>query len=481
MKIKMHFEAWREVLGTYRQKWASAWQIRHQMDGHQRTSAEAEFLPASLAVQETPASPTKLITMRVIALGLILGLLASIYFKLDIIVSAEGLIIPTERVQEIQVLEPSVIKKIHVKDGQRVESGDVLIELFTPGVDTEVRKLQAEREVLLQEVRALQSMKQMMGAESSPHQALLINSDAGNTLFRSRLSEYKHKLERAAEEVRHRDEEIRSLSSQLNKIRNILPHVSVKATDYAQLQTEGYVSRHASADQQRQLEEVKSEILISEGKIREAQALQRLASEQFQQLKAEAWRTVLEQSRDVEIKLHSIEQELAKSEAREALMTLRAPVAGEVSHLAVHTVGGVIPSAQTVMRIVPANSRLEIEAMTQNKDIGFILKGQEAQIKVETFPFTKYGVLPGLVDSISATSEPGNPRDKTEPSSEAGGAANYRLRVQIPETALAQQKYPSPLKPGMRVTVEVNIGQRRAIEYLLSPLSTALKEAAREL
>jgi hemolysin D len=164
-----------------------------------------------------------------------------------------------------------------------------------------------------------------------------------------------------------------------------------------------------------------------------------------------------------------------------------------VQQIAIHTVGGVVTPAQQLMVIVPADSHLEIEAMVPNKDIGFIAAGQPAEIKVDTFNFTKYGLLQGRVLSVS---QDAIVRDKSsaagsgtsagaDTSPEAAGAKGgqdlvYAARVSLDRTAMEVDGRMVNLAPGMAVTVEIKTGTRRVIEYLLSPLLRYRQEALRE-
>jgi hemolysin D len=166
---------------------------------------------------------------------------------------------------------------------------------------------------------------------------------------------------------------------------------------------------------------------------------------------------------------------------------------GTVQQIAIHTVGGVVTPAQQLMVIVPADSRLEIEAMVPNKDIGFVAAGQPAEIKVDTFNFTKYGLLHGQVLNVSqdaivrdkANAAGAGTSASADTSPEAAGAKGgqdlvYAARVSLDRTAMDVDGRMVNLAPGMAVTVEIKTGTRRVIEYLLSPLLRYKQEALRE-
>lgn len=162
-------------------------------------------------------------------------------------------------------------------------------------------------------------------------------------------------------------------------------------------------------------------------------------------------------------------QRLLDAQQRLKQYTIQSPIDGTVQQLAIHTIGGVITSAQELMVIVPKNQPLEVEALLMNKDIGFVYEGQKAEIKIDTFNFTKYGVIDSTILSIS--------RDAVE-NPELG--LMYAMRVKIEKNNVYVKNKPVQLSPGMQVTVEIKTGQRRIIEYLLTPLLRYQNESIRE-
>jgi hemolysin D len=161
-----------------------------------------------------------------------------------------------------------------------------------------------------------------------------------------------------------------------------------------------------------------------------------------------------------------------------------------VQQLAAHTVGGVVTPAQALMVIVPQDSRLEIEAMVPNRDIGFVEVGQEAAIKVDTFSFTRYGLLHGKVLSVSQDAiTRDKPSDKATDKSQAAEQSSseprgqelvYAARVSLDHTQMQVENKLVNLSPGMAVTAEIKTGSRAVISYLLSPLLRYQQESLRE-
>ncbi|MDD9912439.1 MAG: HlyD family efflux transporter periplasmic adaptor subunit [Alphaproteobacteria bacterium] len=165
----------------------------------------------------------------------------------------------------------------------------------------------------------------------------------------------------------------------------------------------------------------------------------------------------------------ALEQELAKAEKRNELQRLIAPIDGTIQELQTHTIGGVVTLAQALMKVVPFNAVLEAEIMLGNKDIGFVEVGQEVAVKLEAFPFTKYGMLDGTVINVS--------HDAIQ--NEDNGLV-FMARIAIQQTHMRVGNKEIPLSPGMALTAEIKTGQRRIIEYFLSPILKYQAEIIRE-
>lgn len=470
MKFRMHLSAWRDLLGQYQKKWSAAWSQRAQLDRPDRTADEAEFLPAALAVQDTPVSPTLGWGLRGIAIFFLLALIGACVFHIDVVVTGQGTLIPSGRVKAVQSLEAAVVRRITVSDGQKVRQGDVLVELFSPGISTDSARLDAERVALREEVQRLLLFRQWLDSGASGADPRLATKAPGQTdLLQARFGEFLDRQDRAEAELERRRAEVASALEAMSKVRESIPRLQSKANDYRELLTDGYVSRHSALDQQQMLSDAQADLNILNSRVAEARASMAEAAKARSHLLSELRRTVLEQQRDYEMRLAAAEQEYHKHKDRDELMMIRAPIDGEVSHLMTHTLGGVIPAAQTLMNIVPDGQELEIEAVIDNKDIGHIRSGQEVQIKVQSFPFGRYGVVTGQVSGVSATAA----------MDEKKGAI-YKARISMPDRQHRQELFPHPLVAGMDVIVEIKIGYRRVIEYFMSPLLTAVREAGRE-
>jgi hemolysin D len=239
-----------------------------------------------------------------------------------------------------------------------------------------------------------------------------------------------------------------------------------------------------------QLVEQQEELSVQKSHLQEAEAAVAAIRETRGQAIAEYSHAISDELAKSEQKASGLAQDLIKAEQRTRLQQLSAPVDGVVQQLAIHTVGGVVTPAQSLLVIVPSESRLEIEAMVSNRDIGFVHPGQEAEIKIDTFNFTRYGLLHGQVLSVSQDAiirdqqqERANDRRlglQNESSEPRGQELNYSARVSLDRTQMRIDDRMVNLSPGMAVTAEIKTGSRKIMSYLLSPLLRYRQEMLRE-
>lgn len=186
-------------------------------------------------------------------------------------------------------------------------------------------------------------------------------------------------------------------------------------------------------------------------------------------------------------------QEGIKARQRTGLQTLRSPVDGTVEQISVHTIGGVVTPAQTLMVVVPDGPKLEIEAALPNRDVGFVEVGQPAEIKIEAFSYTRYGLLHGKVRLIDRdTLHSPRPTDAVDKDPLAGKQtpvrqedspereSSYDVFIALDETTMDTEQGKMQLGPGMAATAEIKTGERRVIEYVLSPILRYRHNSLRE-
>lgn len=239
-----------------------------------------------------------------------------------------------------------------------------------------------------------------------------------------------------------------------------------------------------------QLTENEKDRVVQQSRIEEAAAAIAAITESRAQADAEFRRSLFGELAEAERKAGGFADDLDKAERRSKLQLLTAPVDGIVQQLSVHTIGGVVTPAQQLAVIVPADAVLEVECMVSNRDIGFVHTGQDTQIKIDAFNFTRYGLIHGRVVSVSpdaivreAPQDKNNDRPKdaeTESSEPKGQELVYSARIALDRTQIQIDDAIANLAPGMAVTVEMTTGSRAVISYLLSPLLRYQHESMHE-
>ncbi len=454
--------------------------------------SETEFLPAALEIVETPPAPLGRAIGATIITFFLIALLWARFGSVDIIATAQGKIVPTGRTKVIQPLESGVVRSIHVQDGQAVKAGDVLIE-----IDSTINE--AERDRLSQEyIEAelhIAQLKASLEPEGDPL-ALFVPPEGASenqigierTLLLNQVQEIHSKLESLDQQIAQQQGNQAAVQSTINKLNESIPYLQKRADAREYLSKKGYGSKLEYLATQQDLVEHQQDLQIQQGRLAEATGAMTSLQEQRKQAEAEYRHKNLDELTQIEQKASSLHEQLVQATEKYRLQTLTAPVDGTVQQLAVHTEGGVVTPAEILMAIVPADSHLEIEAMVSNKDIGFVHPGQEAQIKVDTFNFTKYGLIRGQVQNVSqdailrgkqdqSTTKQSDESDSSEPK---GQELVYAARVSPDETQMQIDDRLVSLIPGMAVTVEIKTGSRHVIDYLLSPVKKHAQQALRE-
>lgn len=462
-----------DLLRRYARVFTHAWQQRKTMDPPERLPHETQFLPAALALQETPIHPAPQRVMRLILLFAALALAWAIFGHMEIVATAPGKIIPNDRTKLIQPLEAGKVAAIHVHEGQWVRQGDLLVELDAAQSEADATRFSGDRTAA--RLVAVRTRALLQGLEDGPAELPPVPGadrdkiEDERRLLQGQYREYRARMDRLDAEVARRQAELESTRELVKKLEQTAPITRARATDFKTLQDQGFVSRHGYLEKEQAAIEQERDLAAQRSKQEEIRASLAEAMHQRISLTAETRRQLMDQLREATLQSAALGQEYAKAANRRSSMRLSAPVEGQVQQLAVHTIGGVVTPAQTLMVIVPHDNKLEVEAALQNKDIGFVKAGQSAEVKIETFPYTKYGTLPGEVLHVSG--------DAIQ--DEKLGLI-YTARIKLHRTSLDVDGQRVNLSPGMAVTVEAKTGERRVIEYFLAPLMQVSRESLRE-
>lgn len=470
-RIKM---IWLSVL-THLGVWKDAWVADKiaAKDQVKRSREELEFLPAALEIQQSPPPPMGRAIAWTIMIFITLAVAWATFGTIDIMAVASGKLIPSGQVKVVQPLSSGTVKAIHVREGMRVEEGQVLVELDNTQVEAELERIAAELAVARMDVARTQALADnpLMPLEAfvppsgakaglvAAHRDMLV---ASADAYAARLSAVQSTLE-------EREAQLEAVRANLGRMRETLPVVQREAAARKQLVDKGVAPKLSYGQYERQLIDYRSGITAEEKKAEALQASINAAQDQMNEIMSAQRNQTLNELALARRRVDSFEQEIVKLKRQSAEQVLTAPVDGIVQQLMVHTVGGVVSPAEHLMVIVPNTRELMAEVMIPNKDIGFVYAGQDAVIKLETFLFTRYGVIDGRVENVSP-----------DAITDQNLGLVYAARVSLDKTSMMVDGREVRLSPGMAATVEVKIGKRRIIEFILSPLMRAAQESLRE-
>jgi hemolysin D len=468
--------AGRALLQRYRRVWRQTWDKRKTLDAPPRLNHEVQFLPAALALQEQPIHPAPRYILRTLMGFAALALLWACIGNIDVVATASGKIVPSGKSKIIQPHEVAVVKAIHVYDGQSVKAGELLVELDADITRADVARTRSDLLAAQVDVAQATALLEAIEQDGEPASlaSLLPEASADQQFAAQRwldgqYQELRSQLDQGDAQIEQQAAEIEASQATVSSLEKRLPVTRQLAADYQELLTIGAVGKHAWLEKDAARMDLERELRVQQARVRELLAAKNEAERRQNGVLAQTRRSMLDLQHEAEQKVAALGQELKKAEQRDKLMRLTAPVEGTVQQLAIHTVGGVVTEAQPLMVIVPSDQPVKVEAMLENKDIGFVRPGQAVEVKVETFNFTKYGVVDGTVLSIS--------NDAIE--DEKRGLL-YSTRIQLKDNSIQVGGQRVALSPGMAVRAEVKTDQRKVIDYFLSPLKEYVSESLGE-
>lgn len=466
--------ALRDFIGRYAQVFQAAWSIRATLDPPARSADEFAFLPAHLELTDTPVSPASRWIMRTIIAFFCIALAWAIFGQLDIVAVAPGRTVVGSRTKVVQPADTAVVKRILVRDGQAVKQGQLLIELDATGTGADYRKAgDAWIGARLAELR-LAALARALDTGRPPALAAAPGLPpprfaAEQQLAASEFSAYRAKRQTLQAAIAQRQAELQTVQSLIGPLRESAAIATARAGDYARLVEGNYVGRHDYLLREQERIAAERDLAAQRSRLQETRSALGGARDALRALATDTRQQTLDSLRQAREQVRQFAPEVARAGQRDKLMQLRAPVTGTVQQLAIHTVGGVVTPAQPLLMVVPDAEALEVEATILNKDIGFVRAGQRATVKVESFPYTRYGYLEGTVEAVS--------HDAAQ--DEKLGLV-FPARVRLKSAVLLIDGARTRLTPGMSLSVEIKTGKRRVIGYLLSPLQRHAQESMRE-
>lgn len=454
---------------------------------------EREFQAAAIEILETPASPTWRIFAGSLMLLFTITIVWSIFGRLDVHAVLEGKVVPIGQVKVIEPLITGTVQKINANQGQEVSAGQLLVTLDPTEPAADLARLEEDfltTQIISARLKtAIEAAKNatplskvaLPRIENAPVSVIDLQEHmlrqtlqtyrAEQSTIRADISQKQEEQKRISKTVAERDKLIEVLGERVGMVENLSKTGSASRASYLESAQILLQQRTELAEDQGQIPEIRAAIAV----------LERRADEHKQKFLQELTKQLEENER----RLAALRQELVKARLKEAQSRLYAPVAGTVQQLSVFTVGEVVTTGQQLMIIVPKGTKLEVEAMLLNRDKGFVREGQEARIKLEAFNFTKYGVINGTVTSVSndAVSLNQSSQQGTQgqsPLSGAQGPLVFPVKIALSRETIRADGEDVHLTPGMSVSAEIKTGDRRVIEFFLSPLLKLKDEALKE-
>ncbi|MDO4177808.1 MAG: HlyD family type I secretion periplasmic adaptor subunit [Phascolarctobacterium sp.] len=433
-------------------------------------SDEQEFLPPALEILEKPPSPMGRVLVWTIIGIFFVSLVWACIGEIDEVVVARGKIIPKGYTKTLQAEDKGIVRNILVKNGDRVTEGQILMELDRTMSESDlnaVKKNIAYYELNIDRITSeLEGKPLVIPADKNYDEKDRIQQ---MSLYNSQMTEKNAKMDYFESQVRQKQDAVTIASAALEKNRQLLTIATDRAESSEKLYKENAVGRFQMLEYRAARIELEQNVSMGQAQLSAAQSDVLSAEGAKAQFLAEWNKNLQQEMLGYYKELTMLKEQERKAELKNTLIEIKAPVAGTVHQMDIHTVGAVVREAQGLLSIVPEGTQMEVEAWMENKDVGFVYEGQKVEVKVDAFNFQKFGVLQGEVHSISA--------DAIE---DQRGEQRYRVMVQLDAQNLSMDNKKLNVYPGMNVSAEIKTRKKKIIDFFLEPFQTYKSEALRE-
>ena len=438
-----------------------------------QASAQPAFLAAALEVMETPPNPVGRIMLWVIMVFLTIALAWACLGRVDVVSAAGGKVEPRGRVKVIQAADYGVVRAIHVVEGQSVVAGQALVDLDPTATHADAE--QARMALLSADIDVARSRALVDAAQGraarfiAPPGADPASVQTQRSFVEAKVNEHITAVAALRQESAQRRGDYQMVDAELNKIAQQLPLAEEQLTGLEKLGAGGYAPKMRVSEVRERVVGLRQDLAIRRAERDKSAAAVLAVDQQIAKLDAEFAREALDALTEAQANHNLRAEELAKATDKASLTVLTAPEDGVVAQIQVATIGGVVKPADPIMVIVPKGAELLVNARVLNRDAGFVHEGQMVEVKLDAYPFTRYGVVKGVVEQIG--------HDAVQDEKE-GLIFPVRVRLFQPWIYISGRQ--TMLSPGLSATAEIRTGERRIIEFLLSPLVRRVREAGRE-
>jgi hemolysin D len=458
------------------------------------------LIPLVEIATDEPISPIRLGLMLALSGFGCITLLIAFVVKIDIYATAQARIQPPGRSKIIQPLDTGKVRALHVQNGSHVHQGDLLMEL-------DPTETAADRDAIAAQIADLD-------AEIARRRTAIAGAHSNPSATNTPQIEFPPGLEAditgresavLAADLAHLSSTLESLDSQIAvnlatkqaaqmvigeqvlliaKVRESLSMLQAVAQKGLESKAHVLNLEQQLAAQLATLASLKGQALRADVSARSVATQKIETVREFEDEQSQALATALEKRR-------TLAEDLVKATAKVGYTRMLAPITGVVQEITVSTLGQVVIPGQALMIVVPDDAGLEVEAMVANQDIGFIEPGETAILKIDSFPFTRYGTITGKVVRVSHDSVSGSdatpPVDSPNTTQTYRGSASSKVRNLVYPITIALEKTTMiadgkivPLMAGMDATVEIRTGSRRLIDFVLAPVREVTSEAGHE-
>lgn len=459
--------------------------MKHDDAGYQDKAVAAiarSFQPSLIALEQEPPSPLGRRVLWTLAGFLGILLVGSFVFSVDEVAVAQGKLVPSSYLKVVQPAEQGIVRDILVQEGDEVRAGQVLMRMDTTLADADHRSIQTEYETRKWQLRRIdaqlagQDMPAPDGTAPDIYRQALTQYTSNIQTHEAQLAQEKGALDKARQDL-SAAEEVKT------KLLQVLPIYEEREQAFGKLTEKGYVSKIDQVERKRERIEKQQDLRTQEFAIKAAQAVINQSQQRVRQIESDYKRQLQMERADAAVQFERLTQEISKYETRQGWLELKAPQDGIVKDLSTHTAGTVVSAGTVLMTLVPGSDSAIAEVWVSNEDAGFVHEGQPVKVKLSAYTFQKYGMVDAVVEDVSAdaTDQPGQSgeeegvftRTRQTPSA-------YKARVHLKTQYLEAKGERYSLRPGMQVVAEIKLGQRKVIEYLLSPIRGTVQEAGRE-
>jgi len=420
--------------------------------------------------------PSKLLWLIPSLIGsLVLFIILWLTFsQIDVIAPSLGKTIPSSRMILIQANEISTIEKVNVKNGQNVKKGDLLVEFRNSVENFDNSSMKAKYETLLLKKIFLDEMikyidtnsriKEIVNDKISPNFLILVNNK-----LNSHISSYDTEIKSLKVKIEKVIYEKKMVETEVKKLQELLPFTQYKLEQMKKLVEKGFEPEISLKDLEEKYIGEKSNISIKQDEIKKLATQYEISQHELIQFKNNTRKDLIEEYNKITDELSTTLPEVNKSNYLLENKFIYAIEDGFIYNLNNGTSGRVVQSGEVIMELIPTSSPLEVEAKVLNRDIGFVHLGQEVKVKIDSFKFTKYGYIEGIVTNIA----------KSSILDEKLGEI-YPVLIELKKDNMKIDDKYIKLMPGMTCSVDIKIGKRRLIEYIISPMIRYKDEALRE-